>query len=101
MLEEGIRRIVDAGGVASLAHPVRVRSYERVIPQMACLGLGAIEVYHSDHDEEETRQFLEMARQLDLQITGGSDFHGTAKPSVKIGEPRIPKNILDMLRVPR
>lgn len=72
--EEVFARIHQAGGLVSLAHPGLTAIDER-IPGYAAAGMDAIEVYHSDHDEATTARYLALARQLDLAITGGSDFH--------------------------
>ena len=47
-------------------------------------GLQGIEVYHSEHDEQEQQKYLNMARENGLVVTGGSDFHG---PSSSEGAP--------------
>ncbi|MDY6913421.1 MAG: PHP domain-containing protein [Planctomycetota bacterium] len=92
-------RIIDAihqaGGLAVLAHPVQllctsVGRLERLIADLAACGMDGIEVYHSDHSPEQTRLYLELARRFDLGVTGGSDFHGAAKPKVRLGRPRVP-----------
>jgi hypothetical protein len=46
---------------------------------------------------------LGIAKKYDLAVTGGSDFHGDAKPQVALGTGRngnldIPKSVLDTLR---
>ena len=52
---EGVKRIRDAGGVASLAHPARLRrDAAALLPELCAAGLNAIEAYHSDHSAEET-----------------------------------------------
>jgi hypothetical protein len=48
-------------------------------------GLGAIEVFHSEHSPADCREFAEIGRQLDLIPTGGTDYHGDHKPGVKLG----------------
>jgi predicted metal-dependent phosphoesterase TrpH len=70
-----VELIVQAGGVASLAHPGYTKK-DDVIPDMVEAGLTAIEAYHSSHDEATTARYLETGRQYDLAISGGSDFHG-------------------------
>lgn len=72
--EEVFARIHDAGGMASLAHPVLSKQDDR-IPAFVEAGLDALEVYHSDHNAATSARYLELARSLDLVITGGSDFH--------------------------
>ena len=90
LLEDGIQRICSAGGLAALAHPVRlpqkggelVRLLERLIDSS---GLHGIEVIHSEHERAECEEFLDIAERLDLIPTGGSDFHGDNKPGVSLG----------------
>ena len=72
--EEVFRRIHDAGGVASLAHPVLVR-HDEWLPKFAEAGLDALEVYHSEHDDLTTAHYLGIAKTLRLGVTGGSDYH--------------------------
>ena len=76
---------------------------ERLLGEMRGLGLGAIEAYHSDHGPRDVGQFLELARRLGLAVTGGTDFHGGAKPAVALGtgiggNVAVPRAVLDNLR---
>jgi len=102
---EGVERIRNAGGIASLAHPIRVHGgVPELLPHLCDMGLNAIEAYHSDHSPRETELYLSLARHYDLLVTGGSDFHGTAKPGVRLGSGsngnlRIPEDLLERLRV--
>jgi len=100
---EGVERIRNAGGIASLAHPVRVKGdVAALMPELCAAGMNAIEVYHSDHSERDTHLYLSLARQYTLLVTGGSDFHGAVKPGVTLGRGagnlRIPADLLDRLR---
>ena len=70
-----VELIVQAGGLASLAHPGYSKK-DDVIPSMVAAGLVAIEAYHSSHDGPTTDRYLAMARDLGLAVSGGSDFHG-------------------------
>ncbi|MBS1816466.1 MAG: PHP domain-containing protein [Acidobacteria bacterium] len=72
---EVFARIHDAGGIASLAHPVLVK-HDDWIPSFAGAGLDALEAFHSDHSPDDTSRYLALAREHDLLVTGGSDFHG-------------------------
>ena len=49
-------------------------------------GLTGIEVLHPSHDAQWRRIFGRIAEELDLVPSGGSDFHGTAKPHIRLGE---------------
>ena len=104
---EAVKRIIDAGGLPSLPHPVRVprngEAYEDLIAEMVELGLKGIEVYHSDHEPGDEQVFLTLAQRYGLAITGGSDFHGAAKPRIRLGSGldgnlNIPREVLDRLR---
>jgi predicted metal-dependent phosphoesterase TrpH len=99
-LDEGIARVNEAGGVSSLAHPVRLGPAfdEHVLRRLVDAGLRALEVFHSDHSGEESSRYLEMARRHDLAVTGGSDFHGPIKPRVRLGGPRVENWVLEELR---
>jgi hypothetical protein len=96
---EVIGAIRQAGGFAALAHPVQLRcnnraQLERVIRELMDAGLEGLEVYHSDHTNELTRIYFDLAAKLGLVVTGGSDFHGSSKPEVRLGVPRVPRHVL-------
>lgn len=89
-MEEALERILASGGVPSLAHPVRVakNNWETLaawVEDLAGLGMRAIEVYHSDHSQENVSYYASLAERFKLGITGGSDFHGANKPSISLG----------------
>jgi hypothetical protein len=107
-IDEAIERIAAAGGVSSVAHPVRIakNDWEKVaeyVGDFASMGLGAIEVYHSDHSPENVSYYQSLARRFQLGVTGGSDFHGANKPSISLGTGHrgnlcVPDELLDRLR---
>jgi predicted metal-dependent phosphoesterase TrpH len=103
-LTQAIQRILAAGGISSLAHPVRVNvDLPSILPHLCNAGLNAIEAYHSDHGPAETEFFLALARKHGLLVTGGSDFHGAVKPSVRLGTGHhgnlhVPPEVVDSLR---
>jgi len=74
---EVVAAIRSAGGVSSLAHAIWYRDAEALIRRLAAEGLDAIEVFHPDHGPQEEARFGELAKQLELIATAGSDFHGT------------------------
>jgi hypothetical protein len=88
-LEEGIERIRAAGGLPSLAHPVRWprrgAELEKEIERLAGFGLAGIEVFHSEHTPPDCDEYAGLCRRLNLIQTGGSDFHGENKPSIRLG----------------
>jgi predicted metal-dependent phosphoesterase TrpH len=106
-LNVSIERVREAGGIPSLAHPVRIfhNDYDRVdalIREMIPHGLTAIEAYHSDHKPADINHYLDVAARCQLAITGGSDFHGANKPRIHLGTGyannlSIPYQVLDDL----
>ncbi len=95
-----IRSIVESRGVAVLAHPVQLKcenlaQLERIVKSLVGAGLGAIEAYHSEHTPQQMQSYLKLARKYRLGVTGGSDFHGDAKPGVRLGRPRVPLETIE------
>ncbi len=89
-MEDALERILKAGGIPSLAHPVRVakNNWEKLagyVEDLAGYGLRAVEVYHSDHSPENVSYYKSLADRNDLAVTGGSDFHGGNKPTIALG----------------
>ncbi len=87
--EDSIRAIRAAGGVAVIAHPFASKRGQIITPEtfesLVAAGLNGIEVFHRDQSEDERNQLIEVARALDLVITGSSDYHGTGKMN-QLGE---------------
>jgi 3',5'-nucleoside bisphosphate phosphatase len=69
-----IEHIHQAGGIASIAHPGCLE-LDDLVRRLAASGLDAVEVYHPDHDEVVSARYRQMAAELGLLVTGGSDFH--------------------------
>ncbi len=81
---EAIGRIHLAGGLASLAHPSRLKfDWRPILPELAAAGLDGLEVFYPHHDAHLVRELGELARLHHLLPTGGSDFHG--RPEDKLG----------------
>jgi hypothetical protein len=65
-------------------------------------GLGGIEVHYSTHTKRQTTEYLDLAKRLDMLVTGGSDFHGITKPDIDVGTGRgdlkVPEKLLDPIK---
>ena len=88
-IEAVIEVIHQAGGIASIAHPGQRALGER-IPALAAAGLDAVEAFHPDHDAAQTHEYAEIARRLNLLVTGGSDFHGDPEHGLEPGSVTLP-----------
>ena len=103
---EAVRWIREAGGVPVLAHPTWVRTsadgLRTLVRELKVAGLGGIEVHYSTHTPSQTTEYLELAKQCDLLVTGGSDFHGVTKPDIEVGigrgQLKVSEKLLDPLR---
>jgi predicted metal-dependent phosphoesterase TrpH len=107
VFSETVQRVIRADGIPSLAHPGRVTRdravLETYLAEMKAAGLIAIEAHHSDHSRVDTEFYQSLARRHSLAVTGGSDFHGTAKPNVALGtgvshNVNVPLSVLSGLR---
>lgn len=104
--DEVIRLICRFGGIPILAHPLQYNLSEEelraLLQRLKISGLLGMEVYYSTHTPEQTSRLLELARDLDLAPSGGSDFHGANKPAISLGSGKnnlnIPYSILEGLR---
>jgi len=98
--EAVIEIIHQAGGIASLAHPGK-SGLEARIPSLAEAGLDAVEAFHPDHDASLVNQYIHIARELDLLLTGGSDFHGDPEHGLAPGSVTLPAEEWDRLQARR
>jgi 3',5'-nucleoside bisphosphate phosphatase len=80
---EAIALIRRAGGVAVIAHPFASHRGQILKPEdfseLVSAGLNGIEVDHRDQNPDERAMLRTIAHELDLVITGSSDYHGTGK----------------------
>ncbi len=86
--EEAIDLVSNAGGMAVIAHPAKIRgmgergsevfweNMETLIKELKKAGLKGVECYHPNHSEEESWRLFKIASKYHLHITEGSDFHG-------------------------
>lgn len=103
---EAIAWIRAARGIPVLAHPVWVKLNEagllKLCEKLKAEGLMGVEVHYSTHKPRQTAEYLNIARRLDLLVTGGSDFHGVTKPDIEVGVGRgglkVPSNLLEPLK---
>ena len=80
---EAISLIKRAGGVAVIAHPFASLRGQILkaddFADLVAAGLNGIEVDHRDQNPDERAMLRSIAKELDLVVTGSSDYHGTGK----------------------
>ncbi|MPZ82862.1 MAG: PHP domain-containing protein [Actinophytocola sp.] len=99
-VEDSIEMIGAAGGVTVLAHAfARHRGptvTAEVVKELAGVGLHGVEVDHPDHDEDARAELRGLAADLDLVMTGSSDYHGTNKV-IGLGQESTAPEMLDAI----
>ncbi len=107
---EAIEAISHAGGVPVLAHPFTLEAesqgaLEEIVVELKANGLKGIEVYCPDPNPEDRTKYERLAWRYGLLMTGGTDFHGAAKPDVHLGvgkgDLRIPYSLVENLKACR
>ncbi len=105
--EEAIMAIHEAGGLAVLAHPISLEfgtpeHLEKLLAVWIDQGLNGIECYYSMHDKKMVDLCLGLCKKYNLVSTGGSDYHGRAKPQIHLGIGtgglRVPYNCVEALK---
>lgn len=107
--EAGVSLLAGLGATVGIAHPMLVHCprtwFEDFVIRLQAVGLSALEAYHSEHSATDERYCVDLAARLGLGLTGGSDYHGVAKPSVRLGRGkgtlRVTEAMLDRLKAQR
>lgn len=106
-LARAAEAIRSAGGVAVAAHPFQygfdAGALDAFIRTAAGAGCRAVEVWYSEHGPAQRAAAMALAERYGLAPSGGSDFHGSRKPSIRMGTGidgtlRVPASALDGLR---
>lgn len=91
-----------ANGKAVLAHPLLYHFSETELDSLVALlkenGLQGLEAIYSSNKWNDESRMKQLAKKYDLFITGGSDFHGLAKPTLDLGigygDLKVPEKLL-------
>jgi hypothetical protein len=90
---EVIGIIQDAGGVAVIAHPGKLKSMS-YLKEFVAFGLDGIEVCHPDHQDYLVKELEEFCIANHLLQTGGSDFHGELNGNNYLGAFKVSEAVL-------
>jgi predicted metal-dependent phosphoesterase TrpH len=89
---QGLHLLAGFGATTAVAHPGLLRApradIEACVADLRRHGLHAIEVWHSEHSADDERFLMRLAQRHGLALTGGSDYHGALKPTVRLGRGR-------------
>ncbi len=96
---EAIDAIRAAGGIAVLAHFGEAPTHRDVLAELIESGLGGLEVYYRAFDAPTVAALCDLAAELRLLPTGGSDYHGDTGPyAAHHAELWVPAEVADGLR---
>ena len=89
-IKQAAQLISAAGGQPVLAHPGLLSGtvWNELSVRLKEFGFWGIEAYHPAHSLGQCRELESFAKQNGLFVTCGSDFHGSAKPGIEIGQER-------------
>ena len=98
-VEDALRWIADAGGVAVLAHPLRYRvsrdELRVFLGEFKDRGGQGIEVACGAHTAEEVQECARLARHFGLKASVASDFHGPGESYADLGmTPPLPDDLV-------
>ncbi len=103
---EAIHAIKASGGLAFLAHLHQtnydINKLRALLTELKQAGLDGIEGYYTQYTPEQISEYRALGAELNLALSGGSDFHGTMKQNVEIakgyGNLKIPYYIYENLK---
>lgn len=99
---DAVKLILLANGKPVLAHPLLYKlssiELDNLVKLLKENGLQGIEAIYSANKWNDEARMKALAKKYGLFITGGSDFHGTAKPTLELGTGygnlKVPKDLL-------
>jgi hypothetical protein len=81
---EAISAIRGAGGLPVLAHFAEADDRRDLVAELKAGGLGGLEVHYRHFDADTVARLEEVARDLRLIPTGGSDYHGDGRSYAEV-----------------
>jgi hypothetical protein len=95
---EAIGAIHAAGGLAFVAHPGLSRALRKALKTLLEMPFDGIEAYHVSHGRGRTAEYIALAEDRDLLVSGGSDCHGLIKGKTEMGNVRMPLRFYEAIR---
>ncbi|MBR4950670.1 MAG: PHP domain-containing protein [Clostridia bacterium] len=103
---DAVKLIREIGGLSFVAHPHLIRlddaKLREFLTELKNEGLCGIEGYYNEYSEEMQVYFQSVAKELGLEICGGTDYHAKMKPHIEIGigqgNMEIPYAVLERIK---
>ena len=86
-VSELVTAIKECNGLVSIPHIFEYKeNAEKILHNLLeNYDIDIIECYYSTFSQDQTNYLLEVANKYNKYVSGGSDFHGTIRPSVELG----------------
>ena len=95
-VEEALSIIHAAGGKAFLAHP-HLYSDRSIAEEILSLGFDGLECYYGRSLHYKGKQWLKVAEEKGLLVSGGSDFHFPSNEKAPLGSSYVSKELFSMI----
>ncbi|HQO18403.1 MAG TPA: PHP domain-containing protein, partial [Candidatus Cloacimonas sp.] len=89
--------IHQADGFAVIAHPGKLTKLS-YLQDIIKIGIDGLEVWHPDHYQWEIDNFIDIATENGLYMTGGSDYHGEQDKHNLFDIIPLPEVVLDSIK---
>lgn len=96
-VEETIDIIHKAGGVAIIAHPHLIK-HASTVQEMLEMDFDGLEGYYAKFGKEVDLKWVNVAKNKNWIVTGGSDFHGNVKPHIQLGCSWVNRETFEILK---
>lgn len=104
--EETVKLIKECGGLSFVAHLHLIKldddTLRSFLTRLKGVGLNGVEGYYTEYTPEMQEKYQNMAKELGLMISGGTDFHAQMKPHISIGtglgNMKIPYSVLENIK---
>jgi len=109
VMETALKMIKAAGGKSFMAHfhkPIGLKDYSKgechkILTDLKALGLDGMESYYPDFTHEDYLKVNKYITKYNFLVSGGSDYHGSNRPSVELGigsgSMNVPNKVLDSI----
>ena len=102
-IKEAIEAIVDSGAIPVWAHPLGGEGEKHFTEEeflsrlelMKTFGIKGLECYYSRYNDDEISMLKRLAKENNLLISGGSDYHGTNKQNITLAKVNVDNKYVD------
>lgn len=96
---EAVELIKSSGGIAVLAHPGLIKN-QTLIGKLIDTGIEGLEAYYPQHTRQQTADYVKLAAEKKLLVTGGSDYHGpgSSESRAQLGAAGIDSILMGRIR---